>query len=132
MTETKALQAPVKTINQTQPTNGKPAILKAPIVSNPPKEEKAETENLSPIDERLHRLNILFDLQRKHAKLQESRKKLNEFEIAQNKENSSLELSDDEGNEFTTTNPVVIAAVVKLALQVINDKSKELEAQIIL
>ncbi len=80
----------------------------------------------------MHRLNILFDLQKKYLKWQETRKNLEGFEIAQNKENSTLELTDDEGNDFTTTNPIVISEVVKLVLQVVNTKIAEVETKLVL
>ncbi len=121
----------VKTV---PPTNGKTttvnplSTVKTEAVTIPTKIEPAKTDS---IEDRLHRLNVLFDLQKKFLKWQETRKNLNEFEIAQNKENSSLEISDDEGNEFNTTNPVVIAEVVKLILQVVNKKITEVEAQIV-
>jgi len=116
------------------PTNGKAATssplstVKSETVIIPQKNETAKADS---IEDKLHRLNVLFDLQKKYTKWQETRKNLEGFEIAQNKDNSTLELTDDEGNDFTTTNPIVIAEVVKLILQVVNSKMKEVEAQIV-
>jgi hypothetical protein len=108
-------------------TNGTPAKTE----TTKPAAPKADEKKPESIEDRLHRLNVLFDLQKKFVKWQETRKNLEGFEIAQNKENSTLELSDDEGNEFTTTNPIVIAEVVKLVLQVVNVKIKEVEKLIV-
>lgn len=99
-----------------------------PVTVTPKKEEPLKPDS---IEDRLHRLNVLFDLQKKYTKWQETRKNLEGFEIAQNKDNSTLEISDDEGNEFTTTNPLVIAEVVKLILQVVNTKITEVETKIV-
>ncbi len=128
----------MNTAKTVAPTNGvkvNEVVKSEKLTAIPPvpvaKKITEEVAELPPIEDRLHKLNVLFDLQKKHSKLLDSKKKLTDFEIAQNKENSSLEISDDEGNEFTTTNPLVIAGVVKLILQIVNDKSKELEAQIV-
>ncbi len=126
------MSTPTKTV---PPTNGKTATasplstVKSETVIVPKKEEAKKTES---IEDRMHRLNILFDLQKKYLKWQETRKNLEGFEIAQNKENSTLELTDDEGNDFTTTNPIVISEVVKLVLQVVNTKIAEVETKLVL
>lgn len=113
--------------------NGTPAKTETvkPITEKTPPAPKAEEKKQESIEDRLHRLNVLFDLQKKFVKWQDTRKNLEGFEVAQNKDNSTLELTDDEGNEFTTTNPIVIAEVVKLVLQVVNTKIKEVEKLIV-
>lgn len=91
---------------------------------------KVETEKLPSLEDRMHKLNVLFDLQKKYQKLQSSSSKLAEFEIASDKENSELCITDDDDNEFKTTNPVVIAEVVKLLQKTIKEKTQALDAQI--
>ena len=103
------------------------AVSLAPAVT--PKNESQKVETL---EDKFHRLNILFDLQKKHGKCVEATRELTAFTIAQNKENSLLELSDDDGNEFSTKNPVIIAEVVKMVLAKLKEKTAELEAQIVL
>ena len=87
-------------------------------------------EKTLPLEERLHKLNVLFDLQKKFNRLAETKTKLKNFEIAQNKENSELVICDDEGNEFKTTNPDVIEQVKNLVLNVISQKESEVAAKL--
>lgn len=117
-----------------KPTNGTPPP--TPQKSEKPAQDttlktvpltEKKTESL---EDRLHRLNLLFDLQKKFNRLQESKQKLDSFEINQNRENSTLEIRDDEGNEFETSNPVVITEVVKLIKKVIAEKSASIADQI--
>lgn len=98
----------------------------------PPLKKADEKTELAPLDDRLHRLNMLFDLQAKHAKLVDSEKRLKDFVIKNDKEASRLELTDDEDNEFVTSNPFVIAEVVALLKKTIKERKEVVAAQIIL
>ena len=128
MNTVKTLAAPA-----TKPTNGANSTDKLQATPPPPvkiETQKKEEEPTAPLEDRLHRLNVLFDLQKKYSKLAETKKKLEGFCIAQNMEDSELTISDDDGNEFTTTNPVVIAEVRKLVLNIISEKTKEMATQL--
>ena len=91
-----------------------------------------EPKALEPIADRLHRLNQLYDLQTKFEKLNDSETALRSFKTSHNSENSKLRLTDDNGQDFTTCNPIVIGEVIKLMLSVITAKRDEVAAKIIL
>lgn len=124
-------KVPAKTNGTAAPAAPVTAAKVAPLATEP-KPQKPEGSKVESIEDRLHRLNMLFDLQKKYTRLQEAKKELTDFTINANKENSELELTDDEGNSFTTKNPVIIAAAVKTVLDMVNAKSDEIGAQIVL
>ena len=128
MNTVKELAKPAQT-----PTNGSklPTQTQTAVTPEPAKIKSAkEEETILPLEDRLHKLNMLFDLQKKFNRLAETKAKLQSFEIAQNRENSELLISDDEGNEFKTTNPEVIEEVKKLVLKVISQKESEVAAKL--
>ncbi|MBC7509380.1 MAG: hypothetical protein H7320_11640 [Ferruginibacter sp.] len=128
MNTVKELAKPAQT-----PTNGSklPTQIQTAVTPEPSKIKGAkEEETILPLEDRLHKLNMLFDLQKKFNRLAETKAKLQSFEIAQNRENSELLISDDEGNEFKTTNPEVIEEVKKLVLKVISQKESEVAAKL--
>lgn len=128
MSTIKELAKPANT-----PTNGAklPAQQQTAVTPEPAKFSTLKCEeNILPLEDRLHKLNMLFDLQKKFNRLAETKAKLQSFEIAQNRENSELLISDDEGNEFKTTNPEVIEEVKKLVLKVISQKESEVAAKL--
>lgn len=103
----------------------KPEVAKIqPVPVQTPKEE---ADKLPPLDERLHRLNQLFNLQEKYNRLQTSLIKLNEFEIKKDGERSRLSLADDSRNEFSTYNPEIITEVVDFLKKRIKEKTKSIE-----
>jgi hypothetical protein len=89
--------------------------------------ERKETEKLSPLEDRLHRLNQLFELQGKYYKLQESLQKLKSFKFKKNGDYSSLSIRDNDRSEFNTGNQEVIEEVVKYLIIAIDKKMKEIE-----
>lgn len=91
---------------------------------------KIEDEKLQPLDERLHRLNVLFDLQSKYNRLQESLKRLQEFKFGKDGDYSGLTLRDDNNSDFKTTNPEVVKEVVKFLADTIKAKMKIIEPQL--
>lgn len=112
-------------------TNGtptKPAVSPLAVSPTPTVTAKNEaTEKSQSLDERLHRLNQLFDLQSKYNRLQDSLQKLNEFEIKKDGERSRLSLADDNRNDFSTYNPEIIKEVTDFLKLRIKDKIKAIE-----
>ncbi len=91
---------------------------------------KKENETLPPLEDRLHRLNQLFNLQTQYNKLQESLQKLSDFEIKKDGERSRLSIQDDCRNEFSTYNTEIVEEVVKHLKIRIREKIKALEPQL--
>lgn len=86
--------------------------------------------DLPPLEDRLHRLNQLFNLQQKYNKLEESLQKLNDFEIKKDGERSRITIADDSRNDFTTYNAEIVAEVVEFIKTRISEKKKALEPQL--
>ena len=91
---------------------------------------KKEEEKLQSLDDRLHRLNQLFEIQTKYNKMQASLQKLNEFEINKDGERSHISIHDDSRNDFTTYNPEIIQEVTTFLKAKIKEKLKLLEPQL--
>lgn len=133
MSTVKTLAAPAG-----KPTNGSTAEPQKTTITAPqanqlppvkmefPKKEGKEND-LAPLDDRLHRLNQLFDLQAKHTRLLQSELKLKNFSLK--KEEGSLEIviTDSDRNRFATSNPEVIAACVEFLKKTIVEKRKQVE-----
>lgn len=107
-------------------TNPKAVIQKmaAPVI-----EKTEEKKEVLSFDDRMHRLNVLFELQAKHAKLTETNNKLNDFTIV-GVEGATLTIEDSDDNEFLTRNTEIISEVVTFVKAIIAKKRQELEAQI--
>lgn len=97
-----------------------------PLLISPKKED----EKVPSLEDRLHRLNQLFNLQSQYNKLQESLQKLNEFEIKKDGERSRISISDDSRNDFTTYHPEIIQDVVNFLSIRIRERIKILEPQL--
>lgn len=109
------------------PNNGKKVETTVPVVKLPLKEEKPDLE----LEDRLHRLNVLFDLQKKYLTLKNSQQKLLEFQMKSGDEDGCyLTIRDDNRNEFTTYNTGVIIDVMECLKNSIGNKIKQLEPKL--
>ena len=106
-----------------KPTNG--TTQKAEIVT-PPAVAFPEIKAL-PLEDRLHRLNQLFEMQQKYNRLQNSLQKLNEFELKKDGDRCNIRLQDDNRNEFSTGNPEIILEVTNFLKLKIKEKIKIIE-----
>lgn len=97
-----------------------------PAITAPAPDLKKEVENLQTFEERLHRLNQLWELQGKYAKLDATSTKLNAFTIDA-AETSELQIEDSEGKTFTTSNSEIIGEVIEFIKKIITDKRKALQ-----
>ena len=88
-----------------------------------------ETESLLPLEERIHRLNQLFELQGKYNRLLATKQKLNDFKLNQKTENITLSLEEynNRNIDFETKNPEVIEAVINCIKESIDKKIKAIE-----
>jgi hypothetical protein len=82
----------------------------------------------APLEDRILRINQLFELQSKYNRLQKSRNKLNEFKMKKGEENLSFTLRDQNNREeFSTSNPELIAAVMDCVRVTVAERIKALE-----
>ena len=82
-----------------------------------------EVEQIAPLEERLFRLDQLFELQTKFNHLQSTKQKLNDFKIRKGAENVSLKLEDtDRGHTFLTANAEVVQGVLNALTKEIDEK----------
>jgi hypothetical protein len=111
----------------TIPTNGKK--IETAVVLTPVKSINTETKTGSPsLDDRLHRLNELFELQKKYNRLTASKQKLAEFKMKKGEENISLTIEDNNSRtEFSTSNPEIVAQVMEFVSVKIDEKKKQIE-----
>lgn len=99
--------------------------------TNPPKKE---SEELKPLEDRMHRINQLWQLQGKHQRLNESLSRLKKFLAEAEKDNLQIVIKcTDYSNreEFSTKNITVIEDVLNCLIQTINVKIKDLEPQLV-
>jgi len=94
------------------------------LVSFTPKEQLSQVPNL---EDRLHRLNVLFDLQRKYNQLQASLQKLNTFQFTHDSESGYIVFKDENRNEFSTGNVEVTKEFLAFVKATIQKKIKEIE-----
>jgi hypothetical protein len=115
---TKEVVTPVKTLQTV-----------ASVMKPLPKEE---TEKLPPLEDRLLRLNQLFEIQTKYNRLQKSKQVLNEFLLSKDTENLTLELRDIDNRrlDFSTKNSEVIKDVLAFLKEVINNKIALIEPKL--
>ena len=110
--------------------NGKPVETTLPVVPTKKEEQKKEeTESgIAPLDDRLHRLSQLFELQSKYNRLLKSKQKVAEFKMKKGEENISFTISDENSREeFSTSNPDIIREVLEFVSIKIEQKRKEIE-----
>lgn len=109
-------------------TNGAEVVNMITPVNQTPAVKKADSQ-AQPLDERLHRLNQLFELQTKYNRLQTSKQNLAEFKLKKDTETITLTLSDynSRGNDFTTKNPAVIKDILEFLREAIDSKIKAIE-----
>lgn len=111
--------------NSSPAQNGKnPPAITAPA---PNLETKAEVKiTIQPFEDRMLRLNQLWELQGKYSKLDATFTKLNDFTIDA-AETSELTIEDSEGDTFTTKNSEIIGEVIDFLKVKIAEKRKALQ-----
>lgn len=124
----------MSTTQKVPPTNGtKPATTEAPKLSVATtvvkKIEPTADQDLPPLEDRLLRINQLFEVQSKYNRLLASKQKLSQFTIAQKSENITLSIEDNgnRSNDFETRNPELISEVLECVRQTIDKKIKAIE-----
>lgn len=111
----------------TIPTNGKKVETTLTVVPLKPEPAKNQTE-APPLEDRILRINQLFELQTKYNRLQKSQNKLNEFKMKKGEENIILSIEDkNTREEFTTSNHKLISSVLECVRVTVQEKKKSLE-----
>lgn len=83
---------------------------------------------VAPLDDRLKRMNELFELQKKYNRLLSSKQKLAEFKMVKGEENITLSIEDGNSRkEFTTSNSDVVKEVMEFVSTKIDQRRKEIE-----
>src|ERR1035437_3222525 len=93
------------------------------------KNENEEPRKLT-LDEKIQRVGDLSMLIEKWRTLNESRRKLQTFQIGADSLSSVILLRDAAGNEFKTSNSSVITSVIDEMKRTLDGKVKEVEEQI--
>lgn len=95
------------------------------------KEEKLEEASRKlTIDERIQKVEDLTLLIERLRNLTDSRRKLASFQLGADAMSSTLQIRDASGNTFSTSNSAVIAEVLVLAKNTLDDRIRDVEAQI--
>jgi hypothetical protein len=101
--------------------------------NTPPKKVEAGQE-LKPLEDRMHRINQLWQLQGKHQRLNESLSRLKKFLAEAEKDNLQIVIKcTDYSNreEFSTKNIAVIEDVLICLIETINVKIKAIEPELV-
>lgn len=111
----------------TIPTNGKQPVVTTLTVATKTDSVKVQTD-FPPLEDRILRINQLFDLQSRYNRLLKGQSKLAEFKLKKGEENISCTIRDNNSREeFSTTNPELVNAVLDCVRVTVQDKKKALE-----
>lgn len=106
----------------------------AKIITVAPKQTTKEKEELKPLEDRIHRINQLWELQGKHTRLVESQVRLKKFLAGVEKDNLQIVIKCTDysaRDEFQTKNIAVIGEVLECLIKSTNEKIKDLEPLLI-
>ena len=116
----------------TSSTNGKGTKPTTPVTTlaiHKPEEKKPEQpKTVEQQRQRAQNLNDLFD---REEKLLNSRATLKSFVAASDEDTNKLELRDGKGKSFATGNPSVIAKVIKLIEEELDERVNDVQRKII-
>ena len=93
------------------------------------KSEPEETPRKLTLDEKIRRVEDLTLLIERSLTLIELRRKLQIFQIGADSLSSTINLRDGSGNEFQTSNSVVISAVIDEMKRILHLKVRDIEDQ---
>jgi hypothetical protein len=92
--------------------------------------DEVEAPRKLTLDERIQRVEDLSLLIDRWKTLNDSRRKLQTFQIGADSLSSVISLRDSNGNEFKTSNSAVITSVIDEMKRTLDGKVKEVEEQI--
>lgn len=88
----------------------------------------APAANIEEIKKKVEDYSALLE---KHSILSDTKKKLDSFAIGSDENNQNLRLSDKEGNNFSTGNPIVIKEVIALIRKQLNAQCGQVEDDVL-
>lgn len=100
-------------------------------IANLPVLKQFSNGEAPPLEDRLHRLNVLFDLQKKYNGLKDSLLKLKLFKLGHDQETAYLSFRDEDRSEFSTRNTEVMQEFLNFIQSVIERKIKEIEPKLV-
>ena len=101
--------------------------LPEPVVLTVVKPEPVQAPRKLSLDERIQKVEDLSLLIDRYRILNESRRKLQTFQLGADGLSSSIQLRDAAGNEFRTSNSAVINTVIDEMKRTLDTKVKEVE-----
>lgn len=97
----------------------------------PPIQVNGKPQKNVSVQDKIHELDILFSHRDKWQRLNDAKNKLKKFEISDTTIQNQIDLRDDDGNTFKTSNPVVLKKVIAWLLEDLEVKIKEVETKFI-
>ncbi len=126
--------ATVKNLTVSNPST-KTETEKNPLAKNittlPPIQVNGKPQKTVSVQDKIHELDILFSHRDKWQRLNDAKNKLKKFEISDTTIQNQIDLRDDDGNSFKTSNPVVLKKVIAWLLEDLEVKIKEVETKFI-
>lgn len=101
------------------------------ITTLPPIQVNGNSQKTVSVQDKIHELDILFSHRDKWQRLNDAKNKLKKFEISDTTIQNQIDLRDDDGNSFKTSNPVVLKKVIAWLLEDLEVKIKEVETKFI-
>lgn len=101
------------------------------ITTLQPLQVNGNSQKTISVQDKIHELDILFSHRDKWQRLNDAKIKLKKFEISDTTIQNQIDLRDDDGNTFKTSNPVVLKKVIAWLLEDLEVKIKEVETKFI-
>ncbi len=101
------------------------------ITTLPPIQVNGNSQKTVSVQDKIHELDILFSHRDKWQRLNDAKNKLKKFEISDTTIQNQIDLRDDDGKSFKTSNPVVLKKVIAWLLEDLEVKINEVETKFI-
>ena len=121
----------VKNLTVSKPVETAKNNLTASTTPPPPIQVNGISKKTVSVQDKIHELDILFSHRDKWQRLNDAKNKLKKFEISDTTIQNQIDLRDDDGNSFKTSNPVVLKKVIAWLLEDLEVKIKEVETKFI-
>lgn len=121
----------VKNLTVSKPAETEKKQLTASTTPPPPIQVNGKPQKTISVQDKIHELDILFSHRDKWQRLNDAKNKLKKFEISDTTIQNQIDLRDDDGNSFKTSNPVVLKKVIAWLLEDLEVKIKEVETKFI-
>ena len=130
-------QTATMTVVKEVPANGKSAKIEEVVaevvkeeVKAPASEPVIKSVPVLTLEQKLEKVDELNRIIAKYQRLQEARKKLNNFKIGADGLNLTITIRDASGEEFKTSHNIVIETVLASLRQTLNERISDVEKDI--